>query len=149
MQTKNGEKPCQQINVFGYKTMHLYIPEVRQESRRGKPLLVTRFSWMRTKIQQWSRICRGTAKKHIFLLKFLNCVTKLSFHLHLIKSMLLDSLNLTTSPQTTMTIDFVVIQHVPTLEAVHNVTNCLGHALLYVWVVLYTPHKKSIQQTKL
>ena len=77
----------------------------------GKPAPGISYSWMKTTIKQWNGIYRGKAKKPIFSPKFSNCVVKLSFHHPSIKSTLLDSLNLTTAPQTMLIISFIVIPH--------------------------------------
>ena len=87
----------------------------------GKPALGIRYSWMKTRVWQWNGIYRGTAKKPIFFPKFLNCAVKLSFHHPLIKSTLLDSLNLTTAPQTMLIVSFVLIPCITgTIDRVHT-----------------------------
>ena len=95
IQTKNGEGTHQQIKMCDNPaTISICTqPSIGTQQARnpaGKLALATRYSWIKTRVQQWnSWIYRGTAKKHIFFPKFSNCVVKLSFHHPLIKRMLL------------------------------------------------------------
>ena len=129
---KNGEEPHQQINnMCGNAPISIVYP-ILDRNPEGKLVLATRFSRMKTKIPWWNGVYRGTVKKHISFSKFLNCVVKLSLHLQLIKSMLLDSLTLTTTPQTRTIINSIVIPPIAaTMDRVHMYGTT--RQIAYIW----------------